>query len=213
MSQGAYVGSIDAVRDFRAALHTFLAEIREAITSQDLEVRRTLEWILEAEPKRWQQELRRAEDAITQTKIELERCRVSKLPGGGTPSCIEEKKALDRARQRRDYVADKIDAVRKWGGVLGHEIAEYSGRAAQLNGSCDTEMPRALALLERVLTTLESYVALDAQVPPRPSGMAPDSPTDPVMRPQAAGPQSVPAATEPAPSPIEPDDNQRESNP
>jgi hypothetical protein len=213
MSQGAYVGSIDAVRDFRAALHTFLAEIREAITSQDLEVRRTLEWILEAEPKRWQQELRRAEDAITQTKIELERCRVSKLPGGGTPSCIEEKKALDRARQRRDYVADKIDAVRKWGGVLSHETAEYSGRAAQLNGLCDTEMPRALALLDRVLTSLESYVALDGQAPLRASGAAPDSPADPVSRPAEASPASVPAATEPAPAPADVDVNQREPNP
>jgi hypothetical protein len=37
---------------------------------------------------------------VVEAKIELERCRVSSLPGGGTPSCMEEKKALDRAKLR-----------------------------------------------------------------------------------------------------------------
>jgi hypothetical protein len=161
MSEGAYVGSFEAVRDFRAALHTFLQEVREAMCSYDLEVRRTLDWLLEAQPKRWQQEVRNCDETIAKAKIDLERCRNSKLPGGGTPSCMEERKALERARHRRQYALDKIESVRKWGYVLGREAEEYTGRAHQLSGMFDADLPQAIATLDRVLSTLEAYAALN----------------------------------------------------
>jgi hypothetical protein len=166
MTEGAYVGSFEAVRDFRAALHTFLQEVREAMCSYDLEVRRTLDWLLEAQPKRWQQEVRNCDETVAKAKIDLERCRISKLPGGGTPSCMEERKALERARHRRQYAQDKIESVRKWGYVLGREAEEYTGRAHQLSGMFDADLPQAIAMLDRVLSALESYAALNHPDPP-----------------------------------------------
>ncbi len=162
MSDGAHVGSLEAVRDFRAALHTFLDEVRDAMCSYDLEVRRTLEWLLEAEPRRWQQQVRICEDQVTEAKIELERCRCSKLPGGGTPSCMEERKAVERARQRRQYAEDKVEAVRRWAGIVEREADEYTGRAHQLAGMFDADLPQAIALLDRIMNSLESYVAFTA---------------------------------------------------
>jgi hypothetical protein len=190
MTEGAYVGSIDAVRDFRAALHTFLQEVRESMCSYDLEMRRTLEWLLEAQPKRWQQEARRSEDAIVQAKIELERCRSSKLPGGEQPSCSEERKSLERARQRRDYVLEKIEAVRKWGYVVEREAAEYTGRANQLSGVFDSDLPQAIATLDRVLTALESYAALkvESSAPALGSASTPAPDRPPIARPAAEAP-------------------------
>lgn len=162
MSEGAYVGSFAAVRDFRAALVTFLHEAREAVAAHDDELARAIEWLAEVQPSYWKHQARLADDAVTAAKIELERCRVSKLPGGGTPSCMEEKKLYERARARREHVHDKIEATKRWRHAIEREALEYSSRANQLATLFDADMPQALATLERVLAALESYAALSA---------------------------------------------------
>jgi hypothetical protein len=194
MSDGAHVGSFEAVRDFRAALHTFLEEVRDAMCSYDLEVRRSLEWLLEAQPRRWQQQVRACEDEVVKAKIDLERCRSSSLPGGGTPSCMEERKALERARQRKQYAEQKVESVRRWGSLIQREAAEYAGRAHQLASVFDADLPQAIALLDRVLDALESYAALSA-----PSA----SPHNATQTAQTSAAVARPLAEVP-PTPIEP---------
>src|SRR5690242_17194733 len=153
-SGGAHVGSLAAVRDFRAAMVTFLEEAREALGAQEIELRRSLQWLLEAEPARWQHEVRRSQDLVTEAKIELERCRHSKLPGGETPSCMEERKMLERARQRLDYAEQKVEAVHKWGRAIELEAHEYQARASQLSDLVDADFAAALSLLDRALSSL-----------------------------------------------------------
>ncbi len=160
MTNGANVRSIESLREFRAALHTFVQEAREAMCSYDLEIRRALDWLTKDQPQRWKMETRKCEDAVVQARLELERRRGMKLPGGETPSCMEEKKAVERARQRRQYAADKVEAVRKWGYAVEHEVDEYSGRANQLQDVIDAELPRAIGMLDRALTALEAYTAI-----------------------------------------------------
>jgi hypothetical protein len=186
MSTQAYVNSFEAVRDFRAALVVFLHEAREAITSHDLEVRRTLEWILNVEPQRWQQQARVCDEQVVEAKIELERCRYSKLPGGESPSCIEERKALERARHRRDYAEQKIESIRKWGHALEHDAAEYAGRANQLGSMLDVDLVAAIALVDRVLSSLEAYAGLKAPEATRtPPSKARSPGTAPPLKPAA----------------------------
>jgi hypothetical protein len=125
-----------------------------------MEVRRTLEWLFEVEPQRWQQIVRNCDEEIVRAKIDLESCRNSKLPGGDPRSCLEERKALERARQRLQYAEQKTVAVRKWAQVVQREADEYAGRASQLNTLLDIDLVGAIATLDRVLTSLESYAAL-----------------------------------------------------
>ncbi len=160
MSDGAFVGSIDAIRDFRAAVCAFIFEAREAVGAYEAELRRTLDWMLEDRPRYWQHAARRAEDAVVEARIELERRRNERLPGGEPPSCMVERRALERARQRRQFVEEKIDAVHKWGIIAGREATEYRGQANQLQQHLDADLPRAIAMLDRALAALESYAAL-----------------------------------------------------
>ena len=159
MLGGAYVGSVEAVRDFRAALQTFAQEAREAISAYDLELRRTLEWLLDAEPLHWQHEIRRCEDAVTEAKIELERRRHSKLPDGEPPCCMVEQKSLQRARMRKQHAEEKSAAMRKWGFVAQREAVQYRGSANQFTDMLQADLPQAVATLDRVLAALESYAA------------------------------------------------------
>ena len=159
MNSGAHVESIDAVREFLAALHTFAHEVRDAMGSFDLEVQASLEALVQGEPAFWQHELRKSDEAVSRAKIELERCRASKLPGGEARSCVEERKQLERVRLKRQYIEDKLDAVRKWGHQVRPQVDEYSARATQLSTVMDTEFPKAVLMLNRVLDALENYTA------------------------------------------------------
>ncbi|HEY1785432.1 MAG TPA: hypothetical protein VGG30_07775 [Pirellulales bacterium] len=162
MSGGAHVDSFEAVRDFRAAVATFADEARDALAIYDLELRRTLDWLLVDQPQGWQQEMRNAEEAIRVAKIELGRCRSQKLPGGGEPSCMEEKKILERAKRRHQFAEEKLIATRKWGQNFNRDATQYTSQASQLGDLFDSELPRALSLLDRVMLTLEAYVGLDS---------------------------------------------------
>jgi hypothetical protein len=163
MSTSAHVGSFEAVREFRAALLTFAAEAREALAGHDLEARRALVWLVEDRPRYWQQVQRAAEEAVVQAKIELERRRNSRLPDGEPPSCMEERKALARARARLEYAQQKVAAVRKWMALSDRAMTEYLGGANLFSTHLDGQLPLAVATLDRTLTALESYAALQTE--------------------------------------------------
>lgn len=179
MTTAARVTSIDAVREFRAALLSFLHDARDALLSVELENRRALEWMTEGQPNHWQNEIRRGEDAVQRAKDDLHRCRASPLPGGDTPSCMEEKKTLERAQQRLAHAREKAEATRRWARTVQHEIIEYTGRANQLHGALDADLPAAVAFLDRALASLDAY-ASSVPAPERAASTAGEPPTLPV---------------------------------
>lgn len=157
MERAAFVHSIDSIRDFRGALDEFCHEVRAALVDVDLEVRRSSEWLLEQQPAYWQSEVRRREDAANDAKNELHRARMRTLPGGGTPACMEERKALDRAQVRLREAHEKIQLVRQWARRQQHEVGEYEGRAAQLHNLLDGTLPRAFNFLDQAVAQLDAY--------------------------------------------------------
>jgi hypothetical protein len=156
----ANVGSIDAVREFRAVMATFMHESHDALTTFDLESRRALEWLTDTAPKYWESEHRKCQDRIVEAKIAYQTCKAQKLPGGGEPACLEEKKVLDRARAQLLYIEEKQAKTKKWGAVASRQALEYKGRSNQLQSVLDAQLPNALALLDRVLNSLEAYIGL-----------------------------------------------------
>jgi len=158
MNRAAGVHSIEAIRDFRAALLSFCDDARDALCMLDIEARRGLQWIQEEQPQYWEHQVRQRGDAVLQARAELERARCLPVPGGH-PTCREEKVALERAKQRVDQALDKVQVVRKWGRAVQHEVGEYQGRANQLTSILDGKMNQALSYLNRVLDNLDGYTA------------------------------------------------------
>jgi hypothetical protein len=179
MDQAARVRSTDSIREFRASLLEFSHDLRDALSSVDLETRRALEWILERQPAYWQHQVRVGHDRVLAAKNDLHRCRSSPLPGGGVPSCMEERKALERAQRRLAYAEEKVLKVRQWGHTSQQEITEYAGRANQLVAVLDGDLPRAVEFLNRVLSSLESYLAVGGSVDQGVVGMARGGTTPP----------------------------------
>lgn len=157
----AGVRSISALEDFKAILANFESEAKEALAVTDMAVRRSLEWFQHDLLKQWQSEFRRREEAVTNARAELERCRMQSF-GDRTPDCTDQKVALKKAQMRLEEAEYKIKAVKKWSRILEEEVGEYRGPSQELGNIIAGELPKAAADLNRMLNALAAYMSVEA---------------------------------------------------
>jgi len=153
----ARITDVAALADFRAALAEFALAASQALTDIQLELRRGLDWITNDRGVHWQSEVRRSADLVARAKDELVHSRTYKKVGDFTPSCIEEKKAVEMAKRRLEHAEQKVQAVRHWTLAARRAVDEFQGPVQQLMGMIDGDIPRAVALLERMSIALEQY--------------------------------------------------------
>jgi hypothetical protein len=161
MQPPARVTSIDLLRDFRAALAGFRADAQDALAAVELELRRAFDWLAERR-QYWQRQARELQDEVTHAKAELSR-RQMVLPGERVPDCTQQLKALRKAQQMLAHAEGQVERSRRWEPALRRAVDEYEGPARQLGGLLDADLPRAQALLERLVASLDAYVAVAPQ--------------------------------------------------
>jgi hypothetical protein len=216
MSRGAQVTSIDAVREMAAVLASFRTEMAAALDELEMEIRRAQEWIHHDRKQHWDSEARRGMERVTEARIQLQQAMTAKRVADHEPSCQDEKKALARAKRRWELAESKKEVVRHWQRAIDHAVNEYRGARTPLSGWLEADVPRALAAVQRLAQSLESYVALDIPAGlARPMELPAAGAVASVARPgaedaappraaaagtpAASAPQAAPAQAEPAP--------------
>src|SRR3954454_22577561 len=116
MADGADVRSIDAVRDWYAALADYGDSLAEALAGVELEIRRAYEW-LEEQYSLWQHAVKKCEEDVTRAKAELSQRKFQTFDGR-EPDCTVQEKNLRVARARLEYAEDQVVKVRQWIGRL-----------------------------------------------------------------------------------------------
>src|SRR5687767_2571867 len=172
MGESAQVSSIPAIEDFRAALVQFAQHTSQSLCEMETEIRRAYDWLTHDQLKFWQAEFQRSGRALLEAKVELQNAQTSRRMDDYTPSCIQERKKVERIRQRQELAQAKIEAVRRWGQLVAREIDEFKIRSAQLSTMLEADVPKALSALDRILLMLDSYIQLAAPA------MAPIEPVD-----------------------------------
>ncbi|MFG0333934.1 MAG: hypothetical protein ACF8TS_11275 [Maioricimonas sp. JB049] len=183
----AHVTSIAALRDFKVALQEFQDEAGLAVSALQLEAQRALEWCEHDRPAYWTREGRRAFDTVAETRAALNTCQMRTVAGRRS-SCIEEKQAFEKAKRRLQHCQEQVERTRRWAVRLRHVCDEFRSHLGTTQRAFDGEIPRTLALLERMLTALEAY----AEVAP-----PPDDTTSPAPRPLTERQQSPQARNGP----------------
>src|SRR5579885_1943457 len=156
MADSADVRSIDAVRDWHAALTAYGENLSEALAGVQMEIRRGFEWLQE-QLVLWQRAVRECEEEVTQAKAEL---AARKFPdwSGREPDTTVQEKNLRRAKARLEHAEDQVQKVRAWIARLPKAVDEaYSGPARRLGTFLEVELPKGLAVLGRRVAALESY--------------------------------------------------------
>jgi hypothetical protein len=157
MSTQADVKSLDTLAFVKAALAQFAHESNQALSEVEIQGQRAVDWITVDMAAFWKAEIRRRSDLVNNAKKDLEHCRTFKKVGNNQPSCIEEKKALEKAKALLDQAERKAEAVRRWTPVVTQQFRETCVRLVRFREVIDVDCPKAAAQLERMLKALESY--------------------------------------------------------
>jgi hypothetical protein len=160
MSRSARVTSIDVLPLLAAAMQKFRSEAAGAVDDVESEVRRALDWIHHDRKDYWAQELRRAEEALNQARILLQQALTMRRVADRSPTCIDEKRAVERAKRRVETAHKKIAAVRHFEGVLDRAADDFRRAHTQFNGWLDVDLSRAVAALNAMSEALVTYVSM-----------------------------------------------------
>ncbi len=157
MSTQADVKSIDTLAFMKAAFASFAHETGQAVSECEIQGQRAVDWICVDQAGYWKAECRRMADLVNKAVKDLEHCRTFKKVGDNQPSCVEEKKALDKAKQKLARAEQKAEAVRRWTPVVQQQFRETCVRLVRFREVIDVDCPKAMAQLERMLKALDAY--------------------------------------------------------
>jgi len=162
MSQQADVKSIETLAFVRSAFVAFAHESGQALSEVQIQGQKAVEWICVERAAHWKSEIRRMNDLVNKAIKDLEHCRTFKKVGNNTPACIEEKKALEKARRKLAWAEQKAEAVRRWTPVVQQQFRETCVRLVRFRDVIDVDCPRAMAQLEKMLRSLEAYTQVSS---------------------------------------------------
>jgi hypothetical protein len=194
MSTQADVKSIDTLAFVKAAFASFAHESGQAISECEMQGQRAVDWICVDQAAYWKAEVRRMTELVNKAVKDLEYCKAFKKVGNNQPSCIEEKKALEKAKQRLARAEQKAEAVRRWTPLVQQQFRETCVRLVRFREVVDVDCPRAMAQLEKMLKALDAYrqVASPAGDAGAAAGSGGQSVTRQIDEAQAAKPAIVP---------------------
>ncbi len=156
MNRRAQVTSVDALREFQTELRRFQEVVQSICEALGLETHRAQEWIESDRARYWPHAWRLAENRLVAAQSDLQLAKMAAMRDEHK-SCIDEKKAVDCAKQRQDLCESKIRQVKHWRIKMRHQTEEFHGKLARLQHYADVDIPRALAALDRILRALDKY--------------------------------------------------------
>ncbi len=163
MTQPAKVSSIDALRDFRRALERFGVEIAGALSEVDSSAQRMLSWLSHDQLPYWQHQIRARSEKLAQARSQLLRKQLSSMQND--PTCIDERRAVERAKQAIEDATEKVRLVKKWLTMVDKEYTLYRGATSGLADTHQRDIPAAAIRLASMVKRLEEYAAIGAQPP------------------------------------------------
>lgn len=153
MQPHAQVHSVQALTDFRAALVVFLSKARPTLEEAGDEVLRLRAWLEHDQRRHWDHEWRKCSRQLEEARQALLSASIATLR---TSNSLQQL-AVHRAEETMRRVDGKRTALRKWTRDFEHQAAPLARQVDQLLHFLTADMSRALAFLDRAITTLETY--------------------------------------------------------
>ena len=157
MADQADVKEIDTLAFVRTAFVSFAHETGQALAEIEIQGQRAVDWICVDHAAYWKTEIRKANEVVNKAMKDLEHCRTFKKVWNTASSCIEEKKALEKARHKLARAEAKAEAVRRWTPIVQQQFRETGVRLVRFRDVIDVDCPRAMSQLERMLRALDAY--------------------------------------------------------
>ena len=187
MAQAAKVLSIQALKDFRVGMVNFVEEARSALGGVDMELKRMRDWLERDQLGYWQMQVKRRHELMMAARTDLHRRKVSQQ-GSDAVSDTEQKEALREAQRRLRVAEAKVELVKKLIPIFHHAMSEYTARANPLADHLAGGVDRSLGSLEKMVESLEAYLAVRAPSAPRDESGSSSGPQTPKTPDDAVAP-------------------------
>ena len=158
MAVGANIRSIEALEVFRRALVMFRSAANTLLDDTDAAVVSTRLWLEGEQRSRWERELRRRGDVVTQAKRVLSGARMSKRRGTLETAQMEVRRAMVRLREAEG----KLAAVKAWRVRYDAQVAPMLKPLDSLRTVVNGELVRAIAYLRDAGRALADYAGTTA---------------------------------------------------
>src|SRR3954463_7831606 len=162
MSETARIDSIAELRAFRVGLIKFTDACNVALGDAESDMQRTLTWLERDQITYWNGQLAKRAEMVSRAKEAVRMKKLFKSPTGHTQSVVEEEKALRVAIRLHEEAEQKIVACKQWTRRLQKEIMMYKGGVTRFTSVLGGDIPRALAALDAMASSLEAYATLSA---------------------------------------------------
>ena len=158
----ARVQSVDALKHFRVALWKFAEAANVAIGDAEGEVQRTLSWLQGEQQQFWQGQIRKRHEIVNRCKDAVRQKQLFKDSTGRVQSAVDEMKALGIAQKRLGEAEQKLLNTKRHSAKMQKEMHMYKGAMQGLATAVASDLPNAVASLDRMVQSLEAYVSLTA---------------------------------------------------
>jgi len=157
MGTQASVHSIDALKGLRTALALFSEDALAALGAVEMEVKRAVQWVQHDRRAYWQEQIKRRREQVAAAQAEVFRRKLAKT-ADYTPAYSEQKELLRRAQASLQDAEMRAVLAKKWEPALQQAVLEYHASVRRIKDLASGDVPRAVALLERLIDALEAYV-------------------------------------------------------
>lgn len=184
----ARVEDLEVFRVFRAALLKFVEASNQALAGADSHIARTRGWLENEQRRYWEMQCRKRANAVAQAQDAVRQKKLFADGSGHKRDASEEEKHLKRCIAALEEANTKLENVRKYLPRLERANDLYRGGVARLIGSLSGDLPKAVALLDRLAAQLAAYTRIDAPLSP-----APPADDGSIAQPEDAAPPPPPA--------------------
>lgn len=160
MSQGANVDDLEVFVRWKVALVKFRQAAETALLNGDAQVVRLQSWLEGEQLTYWQGQIRKRTEAVGRAKEAVRQKTLFKDSTGRTPSAFQEEKILQAALKALEEAETRLGATKRAIPRLQKENEAYRGSVQGLGTTLASDLPKAIAMIERMSMTLEDYVTL-----------------------------------------------------
>ena len=165
MSKSANVLSVQTLKDFKIAMCNFAEDARNSLSGVDMELRRMRDWLERDQLGYWQSQIKKRQEDLMQARADLHKRKISQQ-GSDAVSDAEQKEALRDATRRLRVAEEQLAKVKRLVPVLHHAIDEYHSHSQPLGDHLSGGFEKSLFTLEKMIGSLEAYLALSAPTAP-----------------------------------------------
>ena len=123
------------------------------------------DWLERDQLGYWQAQIKKREEQLMQARADLHKRKISQQ-GSDAVSDAEQKENLREAQKRLRVAEEKYAAIKKLIPFLHHEIDEYHSHSQPLGDHLAGGFEKSLFTLEKMIKSLEAYLALQAPTAP-----------------------------------------------